>query len=336
MTVIKAALLGFGTVGQGVYEAVHTHEEKLQKILGVKVDIVAVLIKNPDKERSIAENVLVTTDFDKILRIPGLQFVFEAIVGEEPSYTYLQKAIERGCHIITANKVMFARFGASLLEKAKQHGVQVGYEATVAGGVPVLRTIGQQLQINEIEKIQAVLNGTSNFILTEMRTKQLPFEAVLKRAQELGYAEADPSNDIEGLDAFYKLMILSRLAFGIQPKWNQVEVEGISSLTSKQIAEANQNGKRYKHIAEVAKHNGVIIASVRPILTEEHHPLYNVEGVDNAIVIDSSLAGTVTVQGPGAGRKPTASAMIEDFAYILQKEKRELTLQAPEANRVYA
>ena len=252
--------------------------------------------------------------------------VFEATIGEEPSYSYLQQAIEHGCQIITANKVMFAKFGAKLLKKASEYGVHIGYEATVAGGVPIIRTIGEQLQVNRIKRIQAILNGTSNFILTEMRKEKAAFKTVLRNAQELGYAENDPTNDIGGFDAFYKLMILCNLAFGKQPNWDDVEIQGISAISSEQIQAAEEKHARYKQVAEVVNEGGKIKASVRPILTDANHPLYNVEGVDNAIVIQSSLAGTVTVQGPGAGSEPTASAMIEDLAHIFQKKNAALPI----------
>lgn len=327
MAVIKAALLGFGTVGEGVYEAIATHQKKLQEILGAEVQIAGVLIQEQEKKRKIAKDVLVTTDFDEILNIPDLQVVFEAIVGEDPSFQYLSKAIEHKCDIITANKVMFARHGEKLLAKARVHDVKIGYEATVAGGVPIIRTIGQQLQVNNIERIEAILNGTSNFILTEMRKKHLSFEEALKIAQEHGYAEADPTNDVEGFDAFYKLMILSSLAFGNQPDWDDVGIEGIAHITSEDIEAAQQNNRRYKHIAQIKKEGEHVYASVRPILTDEGHPLYNVEGVDNAIVIEASLVGTVAVQGPGAGSNPTASAMIEDFAHIFQSKKNALVMK---------
>ncbi|WP_018660758.1 homoserine dehydrogenase [Heyndrickxia acidiproducens] len=311
---IKAALLGFGTVGQGVYEAINSHREQLTKRLNNEVEIVAVLIKNPNKKRDIDPAVLVTTDFEEILAIPGLEVVFEAIVGEEPGFSYCLRAVEKGCHVITANKVMFAKYGKILLKKAKEHGVRIGYEATTAGGVPVIRTIEQQLQVNDIQKVEAILNGTSNFILTEMREKQLPFEKALARAQQHGYAEADPGHDIKGKDAFYKLMILSQLVFGSQPRWDQVEVKGIDRLTPADIEKAGRKGLRYKHIAELYRYGNTLKASVKPVLVAADHALYAIEGVNNAVTIYASLIGSITLSGPGAGKFPTASAMIEDFA----------------------
>ncbi|GER65983.1 hypothetical protein BpJC7_01060 [Weizmannia acidilactici] len=314
MGTIKAALLGFGTVGQGVYEAVRSHRQQLKARLGAEVEIVAVLIKNPYKKRDVGRSVLVTTDFEEILAIPGLEVVFEAIVGEEPGFSYCMKAIEKGCHVITANKVMFAKYGEILLEHAKAHGVYVGYEATTAGGVPVIRTIAHQLQVNDIQRVQAILNGTSNFILTEMREKHLPFEEALAIAQQHGYAEADPGNDIEGKDAFCKLMILSRLVFGGQPDWKEVEVEGINALTLADVEKAEKKGLRYKHIADVYRYGDTLKASVKPVLVPPEHALYAIEGVNNAVTIYGSLIGKITLAGPGAGKFPTASAMIEDLA----------------------
>ncbi|KHD86441.1 homoserine dehydrogenase [Bacillus ginsengihumi] len=326
MTKIKAALLGFGTVGQGVYEAIKSHQEKLQERLVAEVEIVAVLIKEPYKKREIDPSVLITTNFEDILNIPDLDVVFEAIVGETPSFTYLSKAIEKGCHVITANKVMFAKYGKLLLEKGRKKNVYVGYEATTAGGVPIIRTISQQLQVNDIQRVQAVLNGTSNFILTEMREKGLSFQKALESAQLHGYAEADPANDIEGKDAFFKLMILSDLVFGAQPDWDAVEVEGIQHITVEDIQAAKTQHLRYKHIADIYRYGRTLKASVKPVLVAPDHALYSIEGVENAVTIYASLVDKITISGPGAGKFPTASAMIEDFVSGYQIPRYQFTL----------
>jgi homoserine dehydrogenase len=318
MAPIKAALLGFGTVGQGVYEALKTHREQLKSVLGEEVIIEAILVKDGAKKRDVDEHILVTTDFDEVLNIPDLQIVFEAIVGEEPGFTYLSKAIEKGCRVITANKVMFARHGKTLLEKAEAAGVSVGYEATTAGGTPIIRSISQLLQVNDILSVEAILNGTSNYILTNMREKGSAFEDVLKTAQDLGYAEADPVNDVEGFDAFYKLMILSELSFGSSPNWDEVERKGITEVSSEQIEVFTRWGYKVKHLARIRSDHGQYKASVEPVLVDTEHPLYGVEDVQNAIMVETSLAGKVTIQGAGAGKLPTASAMVEDLTYVLQ------------------
>ncbi|CAM3852182.1 homoserine dehydrogenase [Mesobacillus zeae] len=321
MTTIKIALLGFGTVGQGVYHTIRTHQRELASILGKKVEVAAVLIKNKERDRGIEDGILVTDNFEDILAINGLDVIVEAIVGREPAFSYLQKAIYRGCHVITANKEMFAAHGTELKKLAGIHGVTIGFEATVAGGVPVIQTVLQLLNVNRIKKIEGILNGTSNYILSEMRTAGKSFEEALIAAQEKGYAEADPTNDVEGYDAFYKLMILSEIAFGGKPDWDDVPREGISSITGEQIKQAEKLGLRFKLIASIQRAGGKITGSVRPTLVSESHPLFNIEGVENSVSIEADIVGRITLQGPGAGMYPTASAVIEDLIHSLLNRK---------------
>lgn len=325
MSVIKVAILGFGTVGEGVYKTIQSHAEELTGVLGSKVEVAAVLVRNRQKNRDIREDILITTEFAEILNLPQLDVVIEAIVDREPTYTYLKQAIEKGCHIITANKEMFAHHGKELLELAESHKVSVGFEATVAGGIPVIQTLGQLLNVNRIRHVQGILNGTSNFILTEMREKKQSFAAALKLAQENGFAEADPTNDVEGFDAFYKTMILSRMAFGEEPNWQDVEREGITSITSELIEAAEKLGLRFKHIASIDKAGSKINATVKPALVGKSHPFYSIEGVENAVNVYSDIVGSITLHGPGAGMFPTASAVIEDLVHVCQNHpiKRE-------------
>jgi homoserine dehydrogenase len=325
MSSIRVAILGFGTVGEGVYKTINSHQEKLSKVLGKRVEVAAILIKNKNKNRGIDNRVLVTDDFEEILNLEKLDVVVEAIVGQEPALTYLQKAIKKGCHIITANKELFALYGSELQNLAIKHGVSVGFEATVAGGVPVIQTLQQLLNINRIKKIEGILNGTSNYILSEMRTNHLSFAAALKAAQEKGYAEADPTNDVEGYDAFYKLMILSEIAFGGKPEWKNVPREGIKAITEEQIKGAERLGLRFKLIASIQLVGGEIIGSVRPTLVTESHPLFNIEGVENSVSIEGDIVGRITLQGPGAGMLPTASAVIEDLIHVVRGNGQNLT-----------
>lgn len=320
MSVIKVAILGFGTVGEGVYKTIQSHAQELEGVLESKVEVAAVLIRNKQKKRNIDEDVLITSDFNEILSLPQLDVVVEAIVDKEPTFTFLKQAIRRGCHIITANKEMFAHHGNQLLELAKSHKVSVGFEATVAGGIPVIQTLRQLLNVNRVGTVQGILNGTSNFILTEMREKKQTFAAALRLAQEKGYAEADPTNDVEGFDAFYKTMILSRIAFGKEPNWQNVEREGITSITRELIETAEKLGLRFKHIASISKTGSQINAAVKPALVGKSHPFYAVEGVENAVNVHSDIVGRITLQGPGAGMFPTASAVIEDLVYVCQNQ----------------
>lgn len=326
MAGIKVAILGFGTVGEGVYRTIHSHEEELTAVLGKKVEVAAVLIKNKQKQRNISENILITTDFEEILSLPQLDVVVEAIVGKEPTFTFLKKAIAKGCHIITANKEMFAHHGKELLELANKNNVSVGFEATVAGGIPIIQTIRQLLKINQVHQIQGILNGTSNFILTEMREKKHSFAAALVQAQENGYAEADPTNDVEGFDAFYKTMILSKIAFGIEPNWEEVEREGITSVSIELIEEAEKLGLRFKHIASLNREGSQLVGSVKLNLVTKSHPFYHVEGVENAVCVQTDIVGRISLQGPGAGMFPTASAVIEDLVYVVQNQHSNLKL----------
>lgn len=321
MSTINVAILGFGTVGQGVCEAIDSHQDRLKEVLGKEVKVRAILIKDPTRERNIESSIQVTTDFQDILNIPDLDVIFEAIVGKEPAYTYLSEAIEKGVHIVTANKAMFAKYGPGLLEKAQRKGVSVGFEATTAGGIPVIGSIRQLLKVNEIKQIQGILNGTSNFILSQMRKRGLSFDTALQIAQEKGYAEADPTNDIEGHDAFYKLLILSQTAFGKQPDWKNVQRKGISHLTPEWLQAAESFRLRFKHVGSLRRDSvDHIKGEVEPILVHDTHPFYGVEDVENAISLKGSLVGRITLLGPGAGKLPTGSAMVEDFLSLIERK----------------
>lgn len=319
MKTIRVALLGLGTVGTGVYETIYSHQLKLREALGNPVEIVGVLVKDKEKPRDIHERILVTTKIDDLLEIKDIDVVFEAIVGIEPAHSYIRSFIEKGCHVISANKELLAHKGKELTEFAQKNNRLLTFEAAVAGGVPLIRTITQLLQINGIVKVEAILNGTSNYILTRMRKEQLSFHEVLLDAQKLGYAEADPSNDILGTDSFYKVMILSSLIYGKQPDWEDVEKIGINKVTIEDLLVGEKLGVRLKLVASLTNLHNRIQAEVKPIFVDNEHPLYNVEGVNNGIVIKTDLVGSILLQGPGAGSKATASAMIEDLVYISQQ-----------------
>lgn len=316
MSVIKAAILGFGTVGEGVYRTIKTHQRELKSALGAEVEIVAVLIQDKLKQREIDEDVLIITNFEDILALPDVDVVFDAIVGREPGFHYLKKALLKRCHVVTANKEMFAAYGRELLALADQQGIRIGYEAAVAGGIPIIQTLQNLLNVNNVRGIQGILNGTSNFILTEMREKRLPFDEALAKAQEAGFAEADPENDIHGWDASFKLRILSETVFGKQPEPASFLIDGIAGITLEQVEAAERLGLRFKHLASVKQEDGHLVAAVQPVLLSPEHPFYHVEGVENAVNLSTDLAGSLTLQGPGAGMLPTASAMVEDFVQI--------------------
>lgn len=321
METVKVVLLGFGTVGSGVYDSIlHTHQEKLEKVIGKKVEIVGILVKT-EKERQIPKNIIVTTKIDEILALPKIDYVFEAIVGIEPAYSYIQLFLDRGCHVISANKELLANRGEELSEYALNKGKFLTFEAAVAGGIPLLRTIIQLLQVNGILVLEGILNGTSNYILSKMRNEKLSFGECLQEAQQLGYAEANPESDISGRDAFYKQMILSSLIYHEQPDWEKVERIGIEQVALEDLALGEGHGLRLKLLASLKREDEGIKATVKPTFVSSEHPLYNVEGVDNGIVIKTDLVGTLMLQGPGAGSKATASAMIEDLVQIEQQKQ---------------
>ena len=320
MSAINIALLGLGTVGKGVLETIDTHQERLQFVLGKPVKVAAILVKNIDKHVLTDKTILLTDQFEDIIQLENLDVVIDAIVGTEPGFTYVKQSIEKGCHIITANKEMFAHHGEELLDLAKKHHVSIGFEATVGGGIPVIQTLRKLLNVNSITKVEGIINGTSNFILTNMREKGLPFEEVLKSAQEKGYAEADPTNDVEGYDAYYKALVLSNVVFGQLPKKEHIVRKGITHITKEQISIVSSLGLKYKHIVKLERQGNDIHCFVEPVLVTSTHPFYSVEGVQNAVSIDADIVGNITLSGPGAGKLPTASAVIEDLLHLYQEQ----------------
>lgn len=325
MPSIKVALLGFGTVGEGIYRILNERKEEIKRETGCVIDIVSILVRDKAKERLATPGTRITDDIQEVLSNPDIDFIFEAIVGDEPAYTYLSEAVEKGFHVITANKTMFAKHGPALLKHAKFRGVHFGYEATTAGGVPIIRTVTNLLLTDRVRRIRGILNGTSNFILTKMREEGIPFKAALHEAQALGYAEADPTDDISGKDAFRKLMILSALAFGSQPNWQDVSVVGIDKVTTEDVADASKGKLRYRHVADILiDEKGTLHGSVGPVLIGSDHSLYGVDGVDNAIIVETDYLGALTLVGPGAGMYPTASAMVGDFLQMIGKHEKVL------------
>ncbi|MDY0394312.1 homoserine dehydrogenase [Virgibacillus halophilus] len=317
MNKLRIALLGFGTVGKGIYQTIEVQQARLQQLTGKQVEIAAIVVKSLKNHKNYNGHAKLTTDFQEVLGDKNIDLVMEAIVGKEPAFTYLQQSIQQGMHVVTANKEMFAQHGQELKKLAEKHCVQIGFEATTAGGIPVIATIRQLLQVNRVRKIQAILNGTSNYILTEMRMKQLSFSQALKKAQELGYAEANPANDIDGRDAYFKAVILCQLLFGSKADKARFKQTGIRDISMSFLDEQEAAGKRVKHLVTIAETEDGIYCDISPAALEPGHPLYAVEGVDNAVHLETDILGELTLTGPGAGALPTASAMIEDFCTII-------------------
>lgn len=323
MKTIEIAMLGLGTVGSGVKNIVEEKCEHLsQKIFektGIKkeIKISKILVRDKNKDYGVDKAIL-TEDYKEILSDENIKIVVEVIGGESPATDYMIKAMKEKKHVVSANKLAIAKSKGSLEEEAKKNDVKFMYEASVAGTIPVIRVINDSLVANNITKISGIINGTTNYILSKMTNENQSFEEALKKAQELGFAEADPSSDVDGDDVMYKIAILSRLAFGDWIDLASIDKKGITSVTLKDIEEAKANGKKIKFIAQAEKVEGKLAVSVSLQEIEEKHPLANVDGAMNAVYITCDNAGEILLQGAGAGSRPTASAVVSDIVAIAE------------------
>ena len=323
MKTIEIAMLGLGTVGSGVKNILEEKCEHLsQKIFektGVKkeIKISKILVRDKNKDYGVDKAIL-TEDYKEILSNENIKIVVEVIGGESPATDYMIKAMKEKKHVVSANKLAIAKSKGSLEEEAKKNDVKFMYEASVAGTIPVIRVINDSLVANNITKISGIINGTTNYILSKMTNENQSFEEALKKAQELGFAEADPSSDVDGDDVMYKIAILSRLAFGDWIELESIDKKGITTVTLKDIEEAKANGKKIKFIAQAEKIEGKLAVSVSLQEIEEKHPLANVDGAMNAVYITCDNAGEILLQGAGAGSRPTASAVVSDIVAIAE------------------
>jgi homoserine dehydrogenase len=314
---INVGILGLGVVGSGVVKALIQKSALITQQIGCSIHVTKILVKDLDKPRDVeVPRSLLTTDPSSILEDPQVHLVVEAMGGERPAFDYLRKALEGGKSVVTANKEVMAKHGPELLELAKKNGVQVLFEASVGGGIPILGPLTKDLRGNEIEGIRAIINGTTNYILTKMTYENMEFDQALKEAQELGYAEADPTNDVEGIDAGYKLAILASLAFKTKVAAQDVYREGISRLTARDFRYARELGYVIKLMAIARVEGEQLEARVHPVLIPQEAPLAKVDGVLNAVEVEGDLVGKVLFHGRGAGSMPTASAVMGDILEV--------------------
>jgi homoserine dehydrogenase len=317
MKPIKVGLLGLGTVGRGTYEVLRRNQEEIMRRAGRGIEIAAVAVRDVERARSVVgASVPVTSSPEDIVHHPELDIVVELIGGYEPARALVLEAIARGKHVVTANKALLARHGNEVFEAARARGVMVAFEAAVAGGIPIIKALREGLTANRIEWIAGIINGTSNFILSEMRAKGLAFDAVLREAQRLGYAEADPTFDVEGIDAAHKLALLSAIAFGVPINAEAAYTEGISRLAAADIRYAEQLGYRIKLLGITKRTAKGIELRVHPTLVPMQRLLASVEGAMNAVLVKGDVVGTTLYYGPGAGAEPTASAVIADLVDV--------------------
>lgn len=308
---MNVAILGYGTVGSGVVEVINTNKESIDKRAGHEINIKYVLdLKNFPGDP--VEN-LVIDDFNTIINDEEVDIVVEVMGGIEPAYSYVKESLKRGKSVVTSNKELVAKHGAELLQIARENSVNFLFEASVGGGIPIIRPLNQSLTADEIYEITGILNGTTNFILTKMEEEGRSFEDVLKEAQDLGYAERNPEADVEGHDACRKIAILSSLAFGRQVDFEQIPTEGITRISKEDMDYASAMGYTIKLLGTCKKDDHEIFARVSPVMIPKGHPLAPVQDVFNAILIKGNVIGEVMFYGRGAGKLPTASAVVADI-----------------------
>lgn len=321
MKKVKIALLGLGNVGRGVWNILQMNGEEIMKRSGCQVEVAKILVRDPSKARAVkVPEELITTNFDEILNDDSIKIIVEVMGGIEPAKEFILKSLSKKKHIVTANKMLLATYGDELFKKADEEEVMLNYEASVAGGIPIIQAINESLTANKIEKLYGIINGTTNFILSKMELEGSDFGDVLKEAQEKGYAEADPTSDIEGFDAQYKLVILSSLAFGTKVKIDDVYREGITKITSNDIRYAKDFGLVIKLLAIAKEIDGKLQLRVHPTMIPQTHPLANVHDSFNAVFIKGNAVDDLMFYGRGAGDLPTGSAVVADIVSILRSD----------------
>jgi len=317
MKEIGVGILGFGTVGAGVAEGLLRNRTLMAERLGVDIVLKKIADLDITTDRGVrVDSDVLTTDAQSVIASPDVQIVVETIGGTGIAKTFVLAALNAGKAVVTANKKLLAEYGREIFDAARKNGVDIYFGASVGGGIPIIRSIREGLAGNEIQQIHGILNGTCNYILTRMEQEGKPFDEVLADAQKLGYAEANPSLDIDGFDTAHKACILSALAYGFQPSIDQVQVEGIRNLSGLDVRYAAELGYRIKLLAVVAKHDADIEVGVHPTLVPVSHMLANVNGVFNAAMVRGDMVGDTLFYGRGAGRLPTASTVVGDIGDI--------------------
>ncbi|OGI44782.1 MAG: homoserine dehydrogenase [Candidatus Muproteobacteria bacterium RIFCSPHIGHO2_01_FULL_65_16] len=329
MKPVKIGILGLGTVGCGTINVLARNGQEIARRAGREIKIVQASARDLKKKRPCpTEGIRLVADPFEIVRNAEVEVVVELIGGYDPARSLVLEAIANGKHVITANKALIAVHGNEIFAAAQKRGVMVAFEAAVAGGIPIIKTMREGLTGNRIEWLAGIINGTSNFILTEMRDRGRDFAAVLAEAQRLGYAEADPAFDVDGIDAAHKLTILAAIAFGIPLQFKQAYIEGISRITRADVQYAEELGYRIKQLAIARRTDGGVELRVHPTLIPQRRIVANVDGVMNAVLVKGDAVGPVLLYGAGAGAEPTASAVVADLVDVVR------TLTVDPTNRV--
>jgi homoserine dehydrogenase len=327
---ISVGIIGFGTVGTGTVRILLENKDVLKERIGFEISLkrIADIDIKRDRGINIPEGVL-TTDVDAVLTDPDIDIVVELIGGIRPAKDFIIKAIRNRKHVVTANKALLATEGADIFDAARKSGVEVGFEASVAGAIPIIKVMKEGLVANRIKAVYGIINGTSNYILTKMTDENVEFSDALKEAQKLGYAEADPTLDIEGIDTAHKLTILASLAYGIPLSYKSIYTEGISGISSQDIAFASELGYKVKLLAIAKESEGEIELRVHPTMLPKEYLIAKVDGPFNAIYVDGDVTGSTLYYGRGAGSVPTGSAVVSDIVDIARNIQKGAVGRVP-------
>ncbi len=316
---VSVGLLGLGTVGSGVVHMIESHQEELQQRVGCVVKVGKVLVRDIEKNRGVDVNEeLLTQDPDEVINNPEVDVVIEVMGGIDQAKEYILASLKNKKHVVTANKDLMALHGRELLTAAVENESDLFYEASVAGGIPILRSLVEGLSSDRITKLMGIVNGTTNYILTKMTKNNVPYESVLKEAQDLGFAEADPTADVEGLDAARKVVILGTLGFSMKVGLDDVKIKGITEVDAEDISYSKKLGYTIKLLSIASSENGSIELSVQPTLLPSRHPLASVNDEYNAVYVYGEAVGETMFYGPGAGQLPTATAVVSDLVAVIK------------------
>ncbi|MFL0556858.1 homoserine dehydrogenase [Paenibacillus barengoltzii] len=322
MKPVKVGLLGLGTVGTGVVRILEGHQEDLSSQVGSPIVIEKIAVKTLDKARNVhVEPHKLTEDPWSVIRDPEIDVIVEVMGGVDQTKAYILEALERGKHIVTANKDLMALYGSEILAKAMEHQCDVFYEASVAGGIPIIRTLIEGFSSDRIMKIMGIVNGTTNYILSKMSQEGASYEDVLKEAQQLGYAESDPTSDVEGLDAARKMAILATLGFRTNVELDDVHVRGITSVSKEDILYAKRLGYEMKLLGIAERQDDEFSITVQPTMVKKTHPIAAVNGVYNAVYVYGEAVGETMFYGAGAGEMPTATSVVADLVAVVKNLK---------------
>ncbi|SHI41439.1 homoserine dehydrogenase [Lutispora thermophila] len=314
---ITIAIMGFGTVGSGTYKILTKNRELIRDQVGMDIVVKKILVRDINKKRLVeVPQELITTDAEDILGDAEIDVVVELMGGQEQAYSYIMEALDRDKHVVTANKELMAKRGREILTKADERGLSVGFEASVCGGIPIIRALKTSLSTDKVNRIMGIVNGTTNYILTKMSQEGSEYEEALGQAKSMGFAEADPTSDVEGFDAAYKMAILSSIGFHTKVDINKVKREGISKITKIDIEYANELGWTIKLLGIAKDIEGKLEISVGPVMLPKDHPLALVKGVNNAVFINSEAIGELMFYGPGAGQMATGNSVAADIMDI--------------------